>query len=561
MIPHSTAPVFPPLLPCNCQSHPRPWHQRFLGETSTSPVRRSTAGTPISKKKYARPLIFLLSLLNPQCPEGVRRACCRSGKRTGARGTHPGEEKTCGVLCVGCLSADSFFVLWCWREISWLCTPAYTVRTQHSCLRAPVLPLDIPRLVVSNISSDTFSPHLVTERGITLTHTSYLATPTTSPSPLSLVYCFFLPETVSYSLSFDSLPGGFDRFNHDIFLCLSSEPASRFFQRETQHSRGFSTQLCRAESHSIIAMAMGTGEWIEGPIPDGFPYYPHQLQTGHPVGYYSPQTEQGAQLPVHTQYFPSDPRTVFAQQPLQQTPDAPQSHHHAQTLMSPSVSSCGDAASAHGSPWSSPDHEAEFDGYSYHGSPLSADVPATYNHAPVSPAPWSSPMQMPFRSVDEQKSAGFQQARMCSPVSNGSPHMAQSLYPHTSHPFGTPAHSPPMGMPPQTTPPTTTTTTSVPTQFMPPSPEGTSEMGGPPEEGEDGGHEPYSKQLVKALMSFPGHAATVQQIYNWFEANTNRSESTGWKNSIRHNLSLNKVSTGYPICLHVPSLGVPRGSM
>lgn len=290
---------------------------------------------------------------------------------------------------------------------------------------------------------------------------------------------------------------------------------------------------------------MGAGEWMEPPNPDGLPvYYPHQLQPGLPAGYYSPQTEHGAvpepqQLPAHGQSVPSDPRTALAQPP-NQAPDAPQSYQPP-TLMSPSVSSCADTPSADGSSWSSPDREAEFDGYSYHGSP------AIYNQAPVSPqAPFSSPMQMPFRTADNQQSAGFQQARMCSPVSDGSPHTAQNLYPHTSHPFGTLAHSPLTSMPSTATASMTTTTratTSVPAQFVPLSPEGPSEVSGTPEEGEEGGHEPYSKQLVRALMSFPGHAATVQQIYDWFEANTNRAESAGWKNSIRHNLSLNEVRT------------------
>lgn len=55
--------------------------------------------------------------------------------------------------------------------------------------------------------------------------------------------------------------------------------------------------------------------------------------------------------------------------------------------------------------------------------------------------------------------------------------------------------------------------------------------------------EPYARLIHRALMEAPGHAMVLQEIYHWFEQNTDKgkSKSTGWRNSIRHNLSMNAV--------------------
>lgn len=263
-------------------------------------------------------------------------------------------------------------------------------------------------------------------------------------------------------------------------------------------------------------MAIDTGKWMEPPMPDGAAY--NNPENAMPVAYYSTHPSlhgfpEGTHLLSNTQNLPENPQTTFARPAhLGQLPESSQTQY--QTLMSP-VSSSGDIPS----PWSAPEPETDLDCYSYHSSPINPGVSAPYNQ-PVSPASWSSPMQMPFRQVEEQQPAGYQ-ARMCSPVSNGSPHaMAQSLYARTSHPFA-----------------------------------GTPES----DESEGGeaarGHEPYSKQLRRALLSFAGYEATVQQIYCWFRENTTRHENGGWQNSIRHNLSMNPVSPGtFPL----PSLvGIP----
>jgi hypothetical protein len=55
--------------------------------------------------------------------------------------------------------------------------------------------------------------------------------------------------------------------------------------------------------------------------------------------------------------------------------------------------------------------------------------------------------------------------------------------------------------------------------------------------------EPYARLIHRALMSAPDHSMVLQEIYQWFRENTTkgRSDSKGWMNSIRHNLSMNAV--------------------
>ncbi|KAI1334358.1 hypothetical protein F5Y15DRAFT_294335 [Xylariaceae sp. FL0016] len=57
----------------------------------------------------------------------------------------------------------------------------------------------------------------------------------------------------------------------------------------------------------------------------------------------------------------------------------------------------------------------------------------------------------------------------------------------------------------------------------------------------DRADEPYAKLIYRAFMSRARHAMTLQEIYQWFRENTDkaRSQSKGWQNSIRHNLSMN----------------------
>lgn len=69
---------------------------------------------------------------------------------------------------------------------------------------------------------------------------------------------------------------------------------------------------------------------------------------------------------------------------------------------------------------------------------------------------------------------------------------------------------------------------------------------GMPEEDELAkGEVPYAKLIEKAFLSKDSRSMTLQELYQWFRDNTEkgRSQGKGWQNSIRHNLSMNKVST------------------
>ncbi|CCC05416.1 unnamed protein product [Sordaria macrospora k-hell] len=56
---------------------------------------------------------------------------------------------------------------------------------------------------------------------------------------------------------------------------------------------------------------------------------------------------------------------------------------------------------------------------------------------------------------------------------------------------------------------------------------------------------PYAQLIYKAFMSTPNKAMTLQDIYQWFRENTEKgnSDTKGWQNSIRHNLSMNHAFT------------------
>ncbi|EED16590.1 forkhead domain protein [Talaromyces stipitatus ATCC 10500] len=60
-----------------------------------------------------------------------------------------------------------------------------------------------------------------------------------------------------------------------------------------------------------------------------------------------------------------------------------------------------------------------------------------------------------------------------------------------------------------------------------------------------GNHDrPYAYLLYEALRSAQDHKMSLQEIYRWFEENTNKAndpQSKGWQSSIRHNLSMNEA--------------------
>lgn len=67
-------------------------------------------------------------------------------------------------------------------------------------------------------------------------------------------------------------------------------------------------------------------------------------------------------------------------------------------------------------------------------------------------------------------------------------------------------------------------------------------------------HKTYSELIVEAIESHPQKRLTLTQIYKWMidnvpscGQNANQPSNAGWKNCIRHNLSLHKVFQRFPI--------------
>jgi hypothetical protein len=56
--------------------------------------------------------------------------------------------------------------------------------------------------------------------------------------------------------------------------------------------------------------------------------------------------------------------------------------------------------------------------------------------------------------------------------------------------------------------------------------------------------QPYAQLIYQALRQADGHTMVLRDIYKWFLKHTDKaaaSETKGWQNSIRHNLSMNGV--------------------
>jgi hypothetical protein len=75
------------------------------------------------------------------------------------------------------------------------------------------------------------------------------------------------------------------------------------------------------------------------------------------------------------------------------------------------------------------------------------------------------------------------------------------------------------------------------------------------EEGIVDKEQPYAQLIYQALLGAEGHTMILRDIYEWFKKHTDKasaSETKGWQNSIRHNLSMNGVSA-----LHIPPTSLP----
>ncbi|KAK7967678.1 forkhead domain-containing protein [Apiospora aurea] len=90
-------------------------------------------------------------------------------------------------------------------------------------------------------------------------------------------------------------------------------------------------------------------------------------------------------------------------------------------------------------------------------------------------------------------------------------------------------------------PPTRTTKVTMGARCL--TPHQPDHQGLPAEEDLARGDEPYAKLIERAFLSRENHSMTLQELYQWFRDNTERgrSETKGWQNSIRHNLSMNKA--------------------
>lgn len=56
--------------------------------------------------------------------------------------------------------------------------------------------------------------------------------------------------------------------------------------------------------------------------------------------------------------------------------------------------------------------------------------------------------------------------------------------------------------------------------------------------------QPYAQLIFRCLKDALNHEMVLKDIYDWFELNTSKvknAKTTGWQNSIRHNLSMNGV--------------------
>ncbi|RKP39303.1 fork head domain-containing protein, partial [Dimargaris cristalligena] len=67
----------------------------------------------------------------------------------------------------------------------------------------------------------------------------------------------------------------------------------------------------------------------------------------------------------------------------------------------------------------------------------------------------------------------------------------------------------------------------------------------------------YASLIMKAIFSSPARKLTLNSIYLWVQDSYPyfKTAPSGWKNSIRHNLSLNKAFHRVPRDINEPGKG------
>ncbi|GAO13720.1 hypothetical protein UVI_02018190 [Ustilaginoidea virens] len=168
------------------------------------------------------------------------------------------------------------------------------------------------------------------------------------------------------------------------------------------------------------------------------------------------------------------------------------------------------------------------------------DIKAGY-FAPASPGGWCAPGPMLYPARPATAEMALWPADLfAGPEASGTSPVARSVASLTDSPPASAGGSTPGDAPSAAQPPPPDAQ-SAPCSASPPSDTNEAEAAC----GGERSDEPYAKLIYKAFMSRPDHSMTLQEIYQWFRENTSKAvtETGGWQNSIRHNLSMNAAFT------------------
>lgn len=181
--------------------------------------------------------------------------------------------------------------------------------------------------------------------------------------------------------------------------------------------------------------------------------------------------------------------------------------------------------------------EEDVDSYSFHGSPISVSCraqPYSANSSVDSPGTWSAPDDQHFQ-MPAYNYPSYPQPQYNQQYFNQSSYEGQS-YPRSDMNVNV--------MDQQELPSTAPSCVKSESEAEKPKPECTNTT--------KKVEEPYAQLIWKAFLSTPTHSMTLKELYQWFRDNTEKAKhdnpekgkdkTRGWMNSIRHNLSMNRVS-------------------